>query len=128
MAELDRIRTAVTPHRTEVVSPQAYPSAVNMTRRCSRIGSFTSLLSLSITIVGRSVALKGAQRGSFGVFGFPVLAKAIHASLTLSASATASGPPPVRRVAALTLSNANGISIVCGDLRRPPSAGVSHRK
>ena len=36
---------------------QAYSHALNITRRCSRIGSLTSLLSLSITIVGRSVAL-----------------------------------------------------------------------
>src|SRR6187200_614995 len=103
----------------------AYPSAFHITSRCSRIGSFTSLLSLLNTIVGRSVALNGVQRGSFGVFGLPVRANAIQASLTLSASAIASGPPPVNRVAALTLSKANGISIVCGDFNRPPSAGVS---
>src|SRR5262245_50085695 len=105
-----------------------YRIALNITKRCSRIGSFSTRLSLLNTIVGRSVALKGVQRGSLGVFGLPVRANAIHVSLTLSASAIAPGPPPVRRVAALTLSNANGISIVCGDLSRPPSTGVSQRK
>ena len=64
------------------------------------MGSCSTRLRVSITIVGRSLALNAGHRGSFGVLGFPVRAKAIHASLTLSASAMASGPPPVSRTAA----------------------------
>ena len=52
---------------------------------------------------------------SLGVFGLPVLANAIHALLTLSARAGASGLLDVMLLV-LMLSNANGISIVWGDL------------
>src|SRR6202451_1767856 len=99
-----------------------------MAMRCSRIGSFSTLLSLLNTIVGQSVELNAGQLGSFGVFGLPVRAKAIQASLTLSARAMASAPPPVIRAEILTLSNANGISMVWGDFRRPPCTGVSQVK
>src|SRR5580698_10362428 len=96
--------------------------------RCSRRGSFTILLTLLITIVARSFASNAGQLGNLGVFGFPVRAKAIQALLTLSASAMASAPPPVSRAEIFTLSNAKGISMVWGDLRRPPCTGVSQVK
>src|SRR5579863_10435956 len=99
-----------------------------MAARCSRMGSLTTLLWLLITMVDRLVALNAGQCGSLGVFGSPVLANAIQASLTLSASAMASAPPPVRREVIFTLSKTKGISIVCGDFRRPPATGVSHVK
>ena len=46
--------------------------ALNIARRCSRIGSFSTLLTLLKTMVGRSVGLKRGHRGSLGVFGSPV--------------------------------------------------------
>src|SRR6266566_5157148 len=64
---------------------QARFIALNIANRCSRIGSFSTLLTLLKTIVGRSFALNCGHRGNLGVFGSPVRAKAIHASLTLSA-------------------------------------------
>src|SRR5207248_2151226 len=84
------------------------------------LSSSGTVLWLLNTIVGRSLALNAGQRGSFGVLGSPFRANAIQASLTLSASAGASGLLDVRREL-LTLSNAKGISIVCGDFSRPPS-------
>jgi hypothetical protein len=85
--------------------------ALNIAIRCSRIGSFCTLLWLSKTIVGRLADLNGGQRGNLEVFGSPLLANAIQASLTLSARAGACGLPAVNREA-FRLSNANGISIV----------------
>src|SRR5262245_35221791 len=102
-------------------------NALNIATRCSRIGSFSNRLSLLKTIVGRSVGLKRVHLASRGVLGSPVRANATHASLTLSASAGASGLVAVSRDA-LTLWNANGISIVSGDFSRPPSTGDSQRK
>src|SRR5579872_2767827 len=90
-----------------------YFHTLYIARRCSRSGSLTTLLVLLMTIVARSLLSYAGQRGSFGVLGSPLLAKAIHASLTLSARAIASAPPPVSRSEILTLSNANGISMVC---------------
>jgi hypothetical protein len=77
--------------------------------------------------VGRSFALNAAHLGNREVLGSPLRAKAIQAALTLSARAWASGLVDVRRDS-LMLSNAKGISIVCGDFSRPPSTGDSHRK
>src|SRR5215471_14366140 len=85
--------------------------ALNIASRCSRMGSFSTLLSLLKTIVGLSFGLNDGHRGSFGVLGSPFRANAIHASLTLSARVCASGLLDVSRDA-LTLSNAKGISIV----------------
>ena len=65
-----------------------------------------------MTIVARSLASYAGQCGNFGVFGSPVRAKAIQASLTLSARAMASAPPPVIRAEIFTLSKAKGISMV----------------
>src|SRR5215831_21388154 len=59
-------------------------------------GSFSTLLLLLNTIVWRSTGSNAGQCGNFGTFGFPVRANAIHASLTLSVSATAPGAPPVK--------------------------------
>src|SRR5688572_8096031 len=103
------------------------PNAPNMAIRCSRIGSFSALLSLLNTMVGQSLGLNAGQRGSLGVLGLPVRANASQALLTLSARAGASGLVAVRRDA-FTLSNAKGISMVCGDFSRPPSIGDSQRK
>ena len=89
--------------------------ALNIATRCSRSGSFSTLLWLLNTMVGRSLGLNAGHWGSLGVFGLPVLANAIHALLTLSASAGASGLPDVMLLV-LILSNANGISMVWGDL------------
>src|SRR5690349_13483835 len=98
-----------------------------MAIRCSRSGSFCTLHSLLKTMVGRSFGWNAGHCGSLEVFGLPVFANAIQALLTLSARAGASGLSLVIRLV-LILSNANGISMVWGDLSRPPSMGVSQRK
>ena len=46
--------------------------------RCSRNGSLTTLLELSMTMVARSFTLNSGQGGSFGVLGLPVRANAIN--------------------------------------------------
>src|SRR5580765_1130907 len=101
-------------HRPYTRSRHARFKTLNMAMRCSPSGSFSTRLSLLKTIVGRSVALNAAHLGNRDVLGLPLLAKAIQAALTLSARAWASGLVDVRRDS-LMLSNANGISIVCGD-------------
>lgn len=98
-----------------------------MTARSAPIGSSATALTSSNTIVARLPASYGGHTGSFGVLGFPVRANASHASLTLSASAGAVGLPAVSRDSS-RLWNANGTSIVCGDLSLPPSYGDSQRK
>src|SRR5215469_17931966 len=102
--------------------------ARNIAILCSRSGSLTTSHLLFITMVARSVELNVGQRGILGLLGFPVRANAIQVSLSLSARAIASGPPPVSLAEIFTLSKANGISMVCGDLRRPPCTGLSHLK
>ena len=64
---------------------------MNITSRCSRIGSFSTRLWLLKTIVGRFLGSNAGQRGNLEMFGSPRRANAIQASLTLSASACASG-------------------------------------
>jgi hypothetical protein len=61
-------------------------------------------------MVERVLATYAGHFGNFGVFGLPVREKAIHASLILSASAAACGPPPVGPGTFDVLSNTNEIS------------------
>ena len=99
-----------------------------MAIRCSLNGSLTTLLALSKTIVARPSGSNIGQWGSFGILGLPVRANAIQASLTLSAKAIASGPPPVKLAQILTLSKAKGHSMLCGDFSSPPCTGVAQAK
>jgi hypothetical protein len=103
-------------------------SALNIAIRFSRNGSLTILLEALMTMVARSAPVKTGQWGSLGVLGSPVRANAIQASLTLSASAIASWPPPVSLAQITTLSKAEGHSMLRGDFSCPPCTGVSHAK
>ncbi len=96
-----------------------------ITLRRSPSGSLTMALVSLNTIVARVVELYAVHFVSLSVFGAPVRAKAIQASLILSASAAGRGPPPVNRFDSSVLSKAIEISRACGDFSRPPCTGVS---
>src|SRR5215469_1226777 len=80
----------------------------------------------SKTMVVFAASVKGFQWGSPFVFGSPVRAKAIHASLIFAASARAASPSPVMRSQRAVLLKTNASSEQWKDMRRPSSTGVCH--
>src|ERR1051325_239929 len=95
--------------------------------RSSRFGSFIAFHSLSMIIVARSAAEYGGHFGIRAWLGLPVRANATPAPLTRSASGCSSGPVPSIPGSCQWFCIANGISMQCGDRRRPPSTGVRQR-
>src|SRR4051812_47368426 len=101
--------------------PRRIPS-VKLPRALDRDALFTNRVGLHVTDTVQDhrepiSGVIGRPPRQLGVFGFPVRANAIHASLLSSAKAIASAPPPVTREEICTLSKTNGISDECGDFK-----------